>query len=457
MKVEPDLEVLAPAIELRVLIGPQSGSRLELSKGEYTIGSSDDCTIILSGPRIEPCHVKLKFDGEALCIEPVSGKIYDSRGTEITEIFDLMLGSAVEIGGVWICVDNIDELWPDPTTVAALALPVREVNPKTQEDIANAETSIDAIEKSGVVSIGSGKIHYAFFIFFILFISLVSSLLYIGWFPTPEAEQSDLGTEPQSISEIENLKKVRALVASLAPSDTLTVEIDSSHRVFVTGHLPTNFQKNKITQAIENTFPSSRIHIYSDEELFDLASKHIDSKIDHSKIFLKVLSVESGIIFLKGAASSSASRDFFLEKVKSDVKGIKDIKHNILLADDLPKILQIRIAENGLSKKIELSPRESEFFIQGILSDTDLRKFEAILSGFTEEFGNILPIRAAIKLAPAKSPIPVQAILGGSFPLIITNSGEKITRGGSINGQVLINIQDDAAVFEGNSRYKISR
>ena len=70
MKVESHLQSVLPQIELRVLYGPQSGSRLVLAPGDFLLGTGDDCAIMLAGPRIQECHAKLAFDGEQPTITP---------------------------------------------------------------------------------------------------------------------------------------------------------------------------------------------------------------------------------------------------------------------------------------------------------------------------------------------------------------------------------------------------
>ena len=112
MKLEPSLETLQARIELRVLFGPQAGSRLHVTPGNYELGEGDECEVILSGPKMLGRHAQLRFDGEQLTITPRDGKVCDAQGNEITESFPLGLGMPVEMGGIWISVDDVDAEWP---------------------------------------------------------------------------------------------------------------------------------------------------------------------------------------------------------------------------------------------------------------------------------------------------------------------------------------------------------
>jgi hypothetical protein len=122
MKLEPSLETLQARIELRVLFGPQAGSRLQVAPGNYDLGEGDECEVILSGPKMLGRHAQLSFDGEQLTISPLDGKVCDAQGNEITESFPLGLGMPVEMGGIWISVDDVDASGQTQPTLCLLCL-----------------------------------------------------------------------------------------------------------------------------------------------------------------------------------------------------------------------------------------------------------------------------------------------------------------------------------------------
>ena len=117
MKIEPQLEVLLPQLELRVLHGPQAGSRLTLSVGEYMLGTDDDCEVMLAGPRLMGVHAKLRIDTDAASISPIDGTVLDGHGKAISQDTPLALGMPVEIGGIWVSVDEVDAPWPSTETL----------------------------------------------------------------------------------------------------------------------------------------------------------------------------------------------------------------------------------------------------------------------------------------------------------------------------------------------------
>jgi hypothetical protein len=43
------------------------------------------------------------------------------------------------------------------------------------------------------------------------------------------------------------------------------------------------------------------------------------------------------------------------------------------------------------------------------------------------------------------------------MPFVITESGQRVTRGGDINGHTLMTIKDTEVIFDGNEKIKIAR
>jgi hypothetical protein len=53
--------------------------------------------------------------------------------------------------------------------------------------------------------------------------------------------------------------------------------------------------------------------------------------------------------------------------------------------------------------------------------------------------------------------VNVETIVGGNTPFIVTTSGQRIGRGGNINGNVLSIVRDNEIIFDGNERFRIGR
>ena len=47
--------------------------------------------------------------------------------------------------------------------------------------------------------------------------------------------------------------------------------------------------------------------------------------------------------------------------------------------------------------------------------------------------------------------------VGGTTPFVTTENGDRITRGGDVNGNTLMIVKDTEIIFEGSERFRISR
>lgn len=99
-------------LELRILDGLQTGARLKLPDGQYVIGDSDDCDIVLIGHGIEAAALQLSIEGEKILAtprQPGCGVRFDDS---VDDEFRLTPGQAFHIADIWLAVDMEDSPWP---------------------------------------------------------------------------------------------------------------------------------------------------------------------------------------------------------------------------------------------------------------------------------------------------------------------------------------------------------
>jgi len=454
MKLEPSYEALQQQIELRVLLGPQAGSRLTLSPGEYELGSGDECSIILSGPKIENCHAQLEFDGETVSITPVEGKISNAQGVEITETFMLTLGMTIEIGGIWISVDDVDAEWPNPTDVVPVMLPVPPAASPSQA--AQTQTAVPTESASTTSGLWSKKILITALSLLGLTVAAIAALL-IGANVSGQEPKAPSVRAKAPPSEPRSMKKVRDIVASSGIGATIEISATRDHKVLVKGFVPDQRIANSLQLALSEVSPPPTTELQIDAVLMDTAVQMIAEKIDPARAKLKVESVTAGVLSLEGAVVSQSVRESVMDLLHAGLPNLKNIHSSIVLTEDLPQILQEQLSDTGLLKKIQIVDRQPEFILRGSLTEEEMQRWESLIVKFSEKYGKLLPVRATMKLAFRKPPVHVQAIIGGNMPFVITESGERVTRGGDINGNTLLIVKDNEIIFEGSEKFRIAR
>jgi len=455
MKLEPSLETLQARIELRVLFGPQAGSRLHVTPGNYELGEGDECEVILSGPKMLGRHAQLSFDGEQLTITPRDGKVCDAQGNEITESFPLGLGMPVEMGGIWISVDDVDAEWPDPTDVVSIMpAPAAPAAPTTSAEDSSGikndpadETPRRRAKAALIISITA------------LTVMGIAGITLAAWLVNHPSEQTKtLDVTPKvALPDPPNLHKVRQILGTTAVGSSVEVIITRDRRLLIKGFVPDQASKTALTTVLETLTPPPQIELLVDADISAAAATLLAERIDPSSAKLKVESVSGGVLTIEGAVLTQRARDAVMDLLQTSLPGLKRVNASIVMAEDLPQLLQDQLAASGLLKKIQIIDKQPEFILRGALTDDDMRRWENLIVNFTDRYGKLLPVKAVFKLATRKPPVNVQAIVGGTTPFVITESGDRITRGGDVNGNTLIIVKDTEIIFEGSERFRISR
>ena len=455
MKLEPSLETLQARIELRVLFGPQAGSRLQVAPGNYDLGEGDECEVILSGPKMLGRHAQLSFDGEQLTISPLDGKVCDAQGNEISESFPLGLGMPVEMGGIWISVDDVDAEWPDPTDVVSIMPPAAAASATST----SAEDS--STEKNDSTDEKPRRRAKAALITSITALTVmgIAGITLAAWLVNhPNQPTTTLDATPKAaLPDPPNLHKVRQILGTTAAGSSVEVIVTRDRRLLIKGFVPDQASKTALTTVLETLTPPPQIDLQVDADLSAAAATLLAERIDPASAKLKVESVSGGVLTIEGAVLTQRARDAVMDLLQTSLPGLKRVNASIVMAEDLPQLLQDQLAASGLLKKIQIIDRQPEFLLRGALTDDDMRRWENLIVNFTDRYGKLLPVKAVFKLATRKPPVNVQAIVGGTTPFVITENGDRITRGGDVNGNTLMIVKDTEIIFEGSERFRISR
>ena len=454
MKIEPNLESMVPQVELRVLYGPQAGSRLALAPGDYLLGSDDECSVILAGPRMEACHAKLSFDGDTPSVMPLDGTVCDAQGNTLTDTLPLTLGMPFELGGVWISVDAVDAPWPDPEAVAPLAAPAPHAGATLDHESTHASATETGDENSDQRQRGKRVLIAASAL---LALIAMAGIVGAAWLVQQEKTIRPVMAQTEAVGKQKIERDVRNLLAEIAPNQTAIVKTLPNGMIEVTAYVNDQVTQERLLRSLNKIISSPAIQIYVESEMKAQAKKILAQQLDPGRAVLKLGEVKSGTVTIQGAVASNSVKEAVVDALHNGVPGVRQVDAIVSLPEDLPAVLQQRISEASLTKKLQIIDRQPEFILKGSLNPDELRSWEKLFFQFNEEFGHLLPIRATLLTAQSKPPVNVQMIVGGPIPFVVTENGQHVSRGGEVNGHTLMSIRDNEVVFDGNERFKIPR
>jgi type III secretion system YscD/HrpQ family protein len=264
-------------------------------------------------------------------------------------------------------------------------------------------------------------------------------------------------TPKATLPDPPNLHKVRQILGTTAAGSSVEVIVTRDRRLLIKGFVPDQASKVALTTVLETLTPPPQIDLQVDADLSAAAATLLAERIDPASAKLKVESVSGGVLTIEGAVLTQRARDAVMDLLQTTLPGLKRVNASIVMAEDLPQLLQDQLAASGLLKKIQIIDKQPEFILRGALTDDDMRRWENLIVNFTDRYGKLLPVKAVFKLTTRKPPVNVQAIVGGTTPFVITENGDRITRGGDVNGNTLMIVKDTEIIFEGSERFRISR
>ncbi len=455
MKIEPHLEAMLPQLELRVLHGPQAGSRLTLSIGDYVLGTDDECEVMLAGPRLQGAHARLKFDGDRASISPLGGTVLDAQGNEIGDDLPLALGMPIEMGGIWITVDEVDAPWPStesliPQPSLQAPPPPAAEEPATVPASAGLQTSVAQDPQRNrarrILMMAMGT----------LAIIATLGIAAAGWLASRPAEADMPAAAADDGSK--QLEAINARLAEAFPGRSITVSAGAGGVPVVTAYAADKAMADRMEMAIRKHAGTPLIHLYRDDAMRESARSVAQKFRDEgTRAVMKITEVNNGVVGVQGMVVSNGTREDLQEALRAGVPGLRGVEASLRNTEELPALLVDRIASAGLSKKLQVISQQPEFTLRGNLSEEETQRWEMLLLEFNDEFGRLLPVRATITVLARRLPVNIQSVVGGPMPFIITDSGQRISVGGDANGHTISAIRDNEVIFDGTQRFRIPR
>jgi len=456
------------SLELRVLYGPQAGSRLSLAVGEYLLGSSDECAILLSGPRMEEQHALLTVDERGATLKPMGGSVCDAMGNEIADEFALTPGLPVELGGTSIAVDRADAQWPAAQAVAPMTASHQPLSPA-----ADAHPGVAAVETGASAGPWAKPLKLLRWVVIAVaaaFAVTAMAFALAGWMEgqaaapveqqvSPEAS-APAPTEPPADAPPRTLMD---MVTQINASKALTLTRQDDGNWLVAGYVRTASLKQSLLDALREVSPQPTLRVYAEDDLVAAAVKALNARDDLGDTAMQVESTGEGALRLVGAAHGVRQVETAQAALVSGVPGVRRVDSAVLFPDQLLAKLKAQLAAAKLADRVVFVSERPEVVLKGKLSLEELDRWNDLYAEFNDAYGDVLPVRASLA-PPAPAPAPVRraavevkTIVGGAVPYIVTDKGVRVNRGGDINGHRLSAVHDSEVLFEGEERLRIAR
>jgi hypothetical protein len=410
---------------------------------------------MLAGPRLMGMHARLKIDADIASISPVDGNVLDAHGKQILGDTPLAIGMPVEIGGVWISIDEVDAPWPTTETL----IPQPSAGPLPDPTESSEPSLMSEAEARGESDFSAQRTRAKRLL--IISMTGLASVAVLGVAGAFWLSSQPMPPTNESVASASPMPRAPTLSDRLAEAfPGRMVQVTSGHggATIVTAYAADGGMVSRMQQMIRKIDGTAITHFFADDAMLESASSVVlKYRREGTRAVVKVTGMNNGTASLRGVVASQSVRDELLENLRNSVPGLRGIELTAQGADELPSLLTDRLTVADLSKKLQVVSRQPEFTLRGNLSEDEIQRWETVLTQFSEEFGQILPIRAMISIQQKRPPINVQTVVGGSMPFVMTDTGQRIGVGGEANGHTISAIRDDEIVFDGTLRFRIPR
>lgn len=455
-------------VELRVLQGPQAGCRLLLAPGQvYSLGTSDECSIVLVGPGVEPEHARLLTQADMVEVTAVDGSVFID-GIELVASSEAWEpGSVFLVGRVALCVDEVDRPWPSEADIAASIAKALEAAPADDGFTDPADDDHDDPERTGQdhdagddeadEDDGSDD-------------DDDDDDPVDGYRqPTPgDGPHGSVGTVPGrgvsgSMPQDARQRLNRTLAASglalagavgtiawiglssPAPSATAApVSID------IGGLTPTTTPAG----APATTAPAPAVPAPTREAV----AARLDALVQELQIPDRLSArwfMKDDRPHLRMAMTDMAGAPALRERIAALEPETGPVEVEIVGPADMARLFRDMLEAGGLQRRFITDPADPDpLHFKASLAQDELPRWERLFLSFTERHGHVPPVTVQISNDVDRLGDRIGSVVGGAFPYIVTPEGHRIAPGGRLMGRTVTSVQTGEVVFADGLRYR---
>lgn len=444
---------------LRVLSGPHQGAEFDIPEEEIIIGAADECDVIISDALVTDRHAKFRPSEGRIFITPLDGNVFiDGKLLRESATIDnfkfitigathMMMGEAESEHWQAVSLGDFPELEKiEEELITFSELPERNVKTieekpengiekikdQEAEDIKETELKDRKAEQADKLSkikltFKQKIIRYSIEVTVCCAVAIAGSIVYVLWKDCRAAPLSKPDTiEDRVQKEIADLKLNARLKISRASKDS---------PVSVVGYVSTLNDSAAIKATVRNIEEDILIRIFCMEKLVNRASEIVQQSkqgvvLERSKEFGEIVAMG----YIKKAE--------IWKKLKAEIqsiKGITNIKDEVLVKDSAIKIAKDILLERRFKEKLEVGVNDLGVEIRGTISDNDKEDWAKARSELEKVFKKKAQLSFAISVSTDRN-LTIEKFFGGKIDSVNFSN----------QGLDWINIKDGNKYFQGS-------
>lgn len=393
--------------QLKILSGISAGAHLNLKLGNFVIGRSQDCELILHDDYITEKHIKLKVSAESLTLKALAQPVYiDEEDIGLEEV-TLQACQIIQLGGIHLRLEKAQQ-------------PCEQVVKKEPQT--------------------APAVHYKKLYFGIGLLIFVCANLFNFMYKNDTLNQ---------VLERPLNEKIRKIAKSSGIEEFKLSQEKNGH-VLVTGYTASTVQKNLFNEEVQKLEGDVKTRIWTNasilRKLHSISNAFGETHIDFS-------SHAHGEIAASGYASQQNNWIELKRTLLADVTGIKTLDdQNLKMLPDQLKILEQQLSQENFHERLEIKLDNERILVSGELSSEELKRWQTIRDRFSEIYPGALTFVEDLKDTREQIKLSIRSVSIGDVPFIVAKDGRKYQEGSHLGDDYYVkSINEHKIVLEHNN------
>ena len=472
-----DMLVKAERARLRVTVGLQTGAEMSLTPGIYTVGSDENCDVVLDGDDLAPRHITVRVDEDTISVKAEDGSFWDGDGMHASGDEVVLDGAtAINLGTVCVAIGPRDTDWAAlgvPETVVPEA-PVEEVEETEETDapVEGEETvATDAtpeIEPDPVVEEPKpakaparprrrrrGLLLATTIIVFAL---VGGEAAYLA-----RSVDTPVVAEAPAVSAAElaqqNLSAAEQVVDDMALRE-VRLDVDTGGRVVISGFVPTAQSKQSIEDVLTQQGVAYVDNANVVEDMLSGVRKTLDQFTWPTPGFgdhIEVKYTQAGFVQLDGYIHPDVDRTTLERRISQDMPGVRGVQyHNAELSYWRNKLTSA-ISDAGLGLWLKVETHDGNLHVSGKLTPDEAQNWRKVGEGFVAASRGYPEIEIGVQMTEP-APVVAAPVVQPKVEPTVTKASSEIQPEApeiSVNGVVTTGQGNNVAMLKDGQILKI--
>ncbi len=395
---------------ITVLHGANEGAKVDFDKNSFSIGSTDDCDLILSGFPVAEKRLIISFENDKFFIKAINGSLYlDATEVHVEDDFILFKPyQIIDIDGCRLTVGKAGEELPDNIEQKKYSKILQE---------SHDEMLVSAFRKL------KPKDPERNFIIPKTFISLLALMVAGGVFfvsakATSESQLENLGKDQNDQNDVE--------AHAFALNQKLPLRLSSK----TTGEKINN-DSDTIQNAIKEAYLLLRTYGVNRINL------HLD---------------KTGLLSAKGYVGNAKSWEKAKTSILGDIDAITDIDETEVETLEERSVALNKLLKNKNLKSdivVDVKQNRNSIKVSGEITHNDFMQWEKVKSIFLQENGNEPIIEEDIIDIEEKIHLSIRSVSVGKTAFFVSEAGKKYMVGSDLgNGYQVAGIEKNKIILQ---------